>query len=367
VAAPNRVREVREARGLSQVALAERACLTRQSVGAIEAGRATPAVDVALRLARALDSQVEDLFGAPEGTPPLEVELASDAAASGSRLALALVRERWIGVSLARDGVRTAADALVVKARGRGATVTPLRALAEARDHFVLMGCATGLGVLADRLSGPRAAGRFLWVPSSSGAALRGLANGHTHVAGVHWVGSGGTADANVEAVRRTAREALVLVTLARWEAGLLTRPDDDRVRSVTEVGAPGVRLAAREKGSGARHLLEQQLRAAGLSLDVTRAAPFVASGHLDVARAVSMGAADVGVATRDVALTFGLRFLPLAEERYDLVIPKPLMTDPRVERLLDGLVAQATRRELDALGYDVSKAGDRVAEVRAA
>lgn len=345
--------------------MAERAGLTRQSVSAIESGRATPSVDVALRLARALDSQVEDLFGAPDGAPPLEIELASDPAAS--RIALALIRERWIGLPLGREGLRTAADALVVKPRGRRATVAPLRALAEARDTLVVMGCATGLGVLADRLSGQRAGGRVLWVPASSGAALQGLANGHTHVAGVHWLGRDGNADANVDMVRRTAREALVVITLARWEAGLLTRPEDQRVRSVADVGAPGVRLAVREKGSGARHLLEQQLRATGLSLDVTRGASITALGHLDVARAISLGAADVGVATRDVALTFGLRFLPLAEERYDLVVPKARLSDPRVERLLDGLVSQATRRELDALGYDVSKAGTRIAEVRAA
>lgn len=63
-AAPNRVRELREARGLSQVDLASAVSLTRQSVGAIEAARATPAVDVAIRLAQALGCPVEELFGA---------------------------------------------------------------------------------------------------------------------------------------------------------------------------------------------------------------------------------------------------------------------------------------------------------------
>lgn len=367
--AKNGVRQRREALDLSQITLAERADLSRQSVGAIEAGRATPAVDVALRIARALDCQVEDLFGPAEADPALQVELISDP--TSSRIALALVRERWVGVPLGPEGLRVAADALVVKAQGRRATVSPLRPLADSRDNLALMGCAVGLGLLADRLQTPRGTGRVLWVASSSGAALRALGNGLTHVAGVHSVESPGAAagaDANVECVRRAAgRESLVLVTLARWEAGLLTRTDDERVRSVADIGASKIRLVAREKGAGARQLLEQRLRAAGCSLERVRSAPLVALGHVDVARAIAMGAADVGVATRDAALALGLRFLPLAEERYDLVIPKPLLTDARIERLLDVLVSRAGRRDLSSLGYDVSSAGSRVADVKAA
>jgi putative molybdopterin biosynthesis protein len=76
------------------------------------------------------------------------------------------------------------------------------------------------------------------------------------------------------------------------------------------------------------------------------------------------MGAADTGVATRDAALAFDLRFVPLAEERYDLVAPRSLSTDPRLERLLDVLVSGAFRSELSSIGYDVAPTGERVAEV---
>lgn len=361
----NRVRQRREARALSQVILAERAGLTRQSLSAIEAGRATPSVEVALRIARALDCRVEDLFGAEEGDPALRVELLGDR--TSSRVALAHVREHWVGVPLGSDDLRAAADALVVKAQGRVATVSPLRPLSESRNNLALMGCAVGLGLIADRLQLHRGAGRCLWVSSSSGAALHALANGLTHVAGVHSVGSR-DADANVEAVRSAGlSESVALVTMGRWEAGLLTRNDDTRVKGVADLASPKVRLVAREKGACARQLLEQRLRAAGESVSLVRTAPLVASGHLDVARAIAIGAADVGVATRDAALAFGLRFLPLAEERYDLVVPHSLVTDPRIERLLEVLVSRAGRRDLESLAYDVSSAGNRVAEVKAA
>ena len=169
-----------------------------------------------------------------------------------------------------------------------------------------------------------------------------------------------------VETQKAASREALSLITFARWEVGLLTREEDaKRITGVADVVAQGVRLIVRPQGAGAQRLLERRLRAAGVPIEVARTAPLVAAGHLDVARAIAMRVADVGVATRDAALAFGLRFVPLAEERYDLVIPHALMRDPRIERLLDVLVSQASRRELDALGYDVESTGCRVAEVR--
>jgi molybdate-binding protein len=89
--------------------------------------------------------------------------------------------------------------------------------------------------------------------------------------------------------------------------------------------------------------------------------------GQLEVAHAVAIGAGDVGVATRDAALAFGLTFVPLAEERYDLAIPESGLEDQRIVRLLDALSAAPLRRELASLGYDVRCSGDRVADVSAA
>ena len=86
-AGSNRVRELREALGLSQVTLAATIGLTRQSVHAIEAGRAIPAVDVALRIARALDCPVESLFGATTADARLTTEAVTEA--NAGRVALA--------------------------------------------------------------------------------------------------------------------------------------------------------------------------------------------------------------------------------------------------------------------------------------
>lgn len=359
----NRVRELREARGLSQVALAERAKLTRQSIGAIEAGRAMPAVDVALRIAHALECQVEDLFGRVE-SPTLETEAYEHV--SAGRVALAHLGGRWVSYALGGSGARVSADGVASRSGERTLDVEPLRSLAEARENLVVMGCATGLGLVADRLNSRPGPGRFLWLPRSSTASLQALANAHALVAGVHLVDPG-TGEANVGAVRRHVRGvAVALITLARWEAGLLVAPGNPKGIRPSELARRGLRLVLREEGSGARRLLDQQLYLAGFPRDAEPTG-LRAAGHLEVAQAVAMGAGDVGVATRDAASAFGLDFLPLAEERYDLVIPLGSMEDARVKRLLDVMTSGATRRELASLGYDVRSCGDRIAEIEAA
>lgn len=376
------VRDLRAARGLSQAALAEEVGLSRQSVSAIEAGRATPSVDVALRLARALGASVEALFGAAAEADTVLAE--APAGPVAGRVALARVAGRWVAHPLGGATARASADGIARAAAesshdppdGRPCSppparrvqlaVEPTRPLADAADNVVLTGCAAALGVLADRLNQRPGPGRFLWLPASSTRALEALRRGHVHVAGVHLVDAD-TGESNVADVRRVlgGAQAVALVTLARWEAGVVTAPGNPMaLRSAADLARPGLRVAAREPGAGARRLLDAALASAGGRLGQ---GAMVATGHLEVAHAVALGAADAGVATRDAAIAFDLGFVPLAEERYDLVVPLAIVSDPRVARLFDVMTSAGARRDLGALGYDLARCGDRVAELHVA
>lgn len=363
--ASNRVRELREARGVSQVALAASAQLSRQSVGAIEAGRATPAVDVALRIARALDCPIEELFGAT--SPEARVWAEPAAAVSTGRVALAHIAGRWVAHPLAGDGLRTSADGLVCARVRDRLEVASLRASNEARENVIVTGCAPALGLLADRLNARPGAGRFLWFSGSSTRALDALERAQTHVAGVHLTDAK-TGEANLAEVRRRAKDRrLSVFTLARWQAGLIVAAGNPKqIRGVADLARRGLRLVTREAGSGALQLLTRELRRAGLPVELARAATLSAPGHLEVAQSIALGAADVGIATRDAALAFGLELIPLAEERYDLVVAQSELADPRLQRMLDTMTTSAYRRELSALGYDVRSCGERVAELSA-
>jgi len=356
------MRARREALGLTQGALAEAVGLTRQSINAIEAGRSVPGVDVALRIAGALESTVESIFGAPAAEATLDTVPAFGPRTA--RVGLAKIRGRWVSIPLSGELVHRAADALVTSHTPTRAKVIPSGPLADAEDNLVVSGCAVGLGLLADRL-GSRRGPRTLWLPTSSMAALAALKAGLTHIAGVHLDDTG---DANIAETRKVASsESLSLVTLARWQQGLAVRYDDTRIASVADLARPELRRIHREEGSGAQRVFLLALTKAGLPARLRRTPTLTAPGHLDVARAIAAGVGDVGVTSHDAAMAFGLRFIPLTTERYDLVVAKSMLTDPRVERLFELLTSNAIRSELSSLGYDVTEAGRHVAHVRAA
>jgi putative molybdopterin biosynthesis protein len=86
---------------------------------------------------------------------------------------------------------------------------------------------------------------------------------------------------------------------------------------------------------------------------------------HLAVAEAVASGGADVGPGILAVARALALDFIPLQEERYDLVIPMEFLPTVPVQALLDVVASLHFRTEIEALGgYDGSHAGTVVAEL---
>jgi putative molybdopterin biosynthesis protein len=150
-------------------------------------------------------------------------------------------------------------------------------------------------------------------------------------------------------------------VTFATWEEGFLVRPGNPTsIHTVADLAEPSVTLINREEGSGARLLLDQRLRAAGIAPTQIQGYDRTLPSHLDVARAVAGHQADVGVGIRSAARYFGLDFVPLQTARYDLVVPKPyLKSHPTLAHLFDTLASRAFRSEIDALGgYDTGEMG---------
>ncbi len=357
----SKVRAVRQAVGMSQGRLASLVGISRQALSALEAGRAVPRTDVALRLARALGCQVEGLFVQPEAQPRLVARSAHTCAPEpNQRVLLSSHRGGWVARPLDGRGSEgmQAADGVVTQVTGSKVEVELVGDLEAAAQRLVVMGCAPALGLLTARLAlSPRRVA-MTWLHGSSGQALDALDRGEVHLAGIH-LRDARSGRFNLPLVqRRFAQRPMLVVNFASWEQGLVVAKGNPlQFRTVEDVLRPRVRLVQREPGAGATKLLEQLLKASGPSL--SRPPPLVARGHLEVAQAVAMGAADVGVAIESVALAWGLDFIPLSAERFDLVFPKALATDVRVERLIDELGSSSFRRELDSLGgYQTAESG---------
>lgn len=361
------VRHARRAAGLTQEELARRCGVSRQALIAIEAGRAQPSVTVALRLASALGQRVEDLFQLASETGSIEAELAAPApprraGAPRPRVALARIRDRWVAHPLRRDdpmGLARAADG-VLRARGKRARVELLRPAEQLGERLLVVGCDPALGLLADRLGDGGA--QVTWLHAASRVALDMLAREQTHIAGAHLFDEG-SGEFNVPFVRRMiAPRDMLVVTLASWELGWILRPGlDARVRGLEDLLGRGVRFVQREPGAEARAVVDRMLRRIGAPEDALAGAPVV-HGHFAVARVIAAGGADAGVGTCAAAMAHELAFLPLVEERFDLIIPRELAGAPQVVRLIETLRGRVFRRELACLGgYRTRRSGDAV------
>jgi molybdate-binding protein/DNA-binding XRE family transcriptional regulator len=355
----NRLAEIRQQRGMAAAGLARQAGVSRQTIYAMEAGNYVPNTAVALRLARVLEVRVEELFrlDAAGPLPPRTVraELAgSRDLFAGSPIQLCRVGGRLVGVpAVPAPWQLPPADALVVSpARS---TVQLLRD-EDAESRLLVAGCDPAASVLARHLQ--RANVGLVTAPVNSSVALRLLKQRMVHVAGTH------LKDENSAIRAEFPKRGVAIFAFAVWEEGLVVaRGNPKKIRGVPDLARAGVRLVNREKGSGARQLLDGRLKAAGIAPRSVSGYHDEAPGHLAAAWRVHMGLADCCVATRSAARAFGLDFLPLTSERYDMVIRKEHLELAAVERLLDTLTQAAFRRELDALcGYDTRETGRRIA-----
>ena len=356
----NSVRRHRRNLRLSQEALGDQVGVSRHAIMAIESGRQVPSTTLALRLAATFGCAVKDLFRL-EPAPELEVHLplprpasAAVPPASGSRVAVGRVGGRWAAHPLPAHATG-AADAIVQEG---GARVRPVRGMRQLERNVLVAGCAPLLANLAHRVGEGSVDARATWIPASSHRALDLLAAGMVHIAGLHLSG-GASSHANVEAVRRRfPGKRMLVVNLTRWRQGFVVaarNPLD--IRDAGDLLRPGVRVVGREPGTGADELFARLLAdEPGGHPDFSGP---VAEGHLDVARRVHCGAADAGVAIESAALAWGLGFVPLVEERFDLVIPASIAETPPVSRFLDTLDDPGFRAEAACLpGYDTSISG---------
>jgi molybdate-binding protein/DNA-binding XRE family transcriptional regulator len=363
--------QLRRKRGLSAVRLAELAGVTRQTIYAIEAGTYVPNTAVALRLARALEATVEELFTLPDtdAAPALRSEHAtllpaSENAGAGQPVQLCRVDKKLMAAAPSPVAwCIPAADAIVTKKRGRQGAI-PVQVFEPESDftnRILVAGCDPGISVLARHVE--PAGIELVLAHRNSSQALALLRDGCVHVAGTH-LRDETSGESNLPAVNRLfSRNSVAVISFAVWEEGILTaRGNPKNIRSVEDFGRKDVRIVNREKGSGSRGLLDSRMKQLGMDAGHVRGYDSLAQGHLPAAWQVQSGTADCCLATRAAARVFGLDFIRLVSERYDLVIRRRDLALPRIQNMLDTLSRLRFRRELEGLGgYDTRVAGQRV------
>jgi putative molybdopterin biosynthesis protein len=293
------------------------------------------------------------------------------------RVVVGRVGERLLAAPLSRGaGVITSlvrADGLVILPRGeQGAeagqriNVRLYRSRAELdRTIFCIGSHDVILDLLAQFLSMYER--RFISANVGSQGGLVALRRGEAHLAGSHLLDPE-TGEYNVSYLKQYLPDVPVkLVTLVGREQGLLVRRGNPKgIKSLEDLTRPEVQFVNRQRGAGTRVLLDYHLNRLGIPGNNILGYNQEEYTHLGIAAAVASSRADCGLGIAAAAQALDLDFIPLFNERYDLVIPKEYAESELLAPLFTVLADPAFRKSVaDLPGYDVSRMGNDILEAK--
>jgi molybdopterin molybdotransferase/putative molybdopterin biosynthesis protein len=331
-----------------------------------------------------------DIFAAPllaqlEGAPPpdwprararLARKLASNMGSDdwvrvrlgrvgGSLVATPLPRGAGVLTSLVRaDGLLIVPAPLEGHHAGEEVEVRLLRGVGEIERTIVATGSHDLVLDLA--ASALRAADPGIALASSNVGSLAGLAalrDGLCHVAGSHLLDPE-TGEYTLPWIERLMPDHdLAVVRLTHREQGLIVAPGNPLgLVGIGDLTRPGLRYVNRQRGAGTRVLLDQLLAEERIQPDEVGGYAREEHTHLAVAAAVAAGRADCGLGVLAAARAFGLDFVPVTKEPYDLVLERSSLESELLAPLWDLLASAGFRAQVDALGgYDTTEMGRRI------
>jgi putative molybdopterin biosynthesis protein len=184
-----------------------------------------------------------------------------------------------------------------------------------------------------------------------------------THIAGSHLLDPT-TGGYNTSYLRQyLAGRDVALITLVFREQGFMVPAGNPKgIKDVRDLTRDDIIFINRQAGSGTRVLLDYELNRAKMSSDLIKGYENEEYTHMSVAVAVLSGKADAGLGVMAAARALQLDFIPVTEERYDLIIPREFLALPSIRRLLEIINTQAFKERVEKMGgYSTRETGREV------
>ncbi|MCZ8513031.1 helix-turn-helix transcriptional regulator [Paenibacillus filicis] len=196
--------------------------------------------------------------------------------------------------------------------------------------------------------------------------SLISMYRGESDIVSTHLI-DGDTGEYNLPYVRKLLGgfSYTVIHLLSRSAGFYVAQGNPLGLQAWEDLWRPGLRLVNREIGSGARVLLDEQLRLHDIDPRRLTGYEHTESNHLGVAGKVASGEADVGVGIEKAAhIVGGVDFVPLIQESYDLVMLNRPENRDWMETVKRILRSESFHQELSAIqGYDLSRTGQVLLE----
>jgi putative molybdopterin biosynthesis protein len=283
----------------------------------------------------------------------------------GTTVATPLARGAGLLSTLVRaDGLLIVPAGLEGHHPGDEVDVELLRSLDEVAHTIVAIGSHDLILDLA--ASHLRAADPLVTLASSNVGSLGGLValrDGLCHLAGSHLLDPASGEYTLPYLDRILGGRPVAVIRLAHRDQGLIVQPGNPLgLTEIKDLARAGVRYVNRQRGAGTRVLLDHQLRLLGISPEAVDGYQREQHTHLAVAAAVAAGRADTGLGIMAAARAFGLDFVPVTREPYDLVVPVAARDGPLLAPLWALLDSDPFRAEVAALGgYATEEMGRRI------
>lgn len=157
----------------------------------------------------------------------------------------------------------------------------------------------------------------------------------------------------------------LVVINLTYREQGIMVKKGNPKkIKGLDDLTKENISFVNRQKGSGTRVLLDYLLKKKNINPSNIRGYFREEFTHLMVASTVTEENVDAGLGILSAAKAFNLDFIPVARERYDMIMPKEYYSDWRTQRLLDIIGSNKFKRRVMELGgYDLSRSGSVIKE----
>ncbi|HDQ40251.1 MAG TPA: molybdopterin biosynthesis protein [Desulfonatronum sp.] len=313
----------------------------------------------------------------PGARPKIQVELTRKTPSKLGvqefmRLAIGRVGQKWVATPLARG-----AGMITTLTKAQGMARIPIHSegleagalletellvsQAELERTIVCVGSHDNtLDLLTNELMGLAEPYRLASTHVGSMGGLNALRNQAAHLAGCHLFDPE-SADYNFPFLAKYLPDVDVLVVnLAIRHQGLIVAKGNPKaIKGVKDLTRPDVVFINRQRGAGTRILLDHHLRQAGISPDSVRGYDKEEYTHMAVAVNVLSQAADCGLGIFAAARALHLDFVPLARERYDLIIPRQWAEDPKITTVLELIRSKELQARVRALGgYDTDLTG---------
>jgi molybdate-binding protein/DNA-binding transcriptional regulator YhcF (GntR family) len=195
---------------------------------------------------------------------------------------------------------------------------------------------------------------------SGSLGGLIALQEERADVAGIHLLDEE-TGEYNYPYIKRILPGTeMAIVHLAYRIQGLMFASDNPKqIKGLDDLKRRDVVFVNRQKGSGTRVLLDLKLRQHGISPTMIKGYEQELDTHVAVASRIAQGEGDVGLGIEAAAYSYGLQFLPLLRERYDLVIPIEEYKSERLAPLVEIITSKDYRNVVNSIGgYDTVETG---------